>query len=71
MSRSLALRCIPCVVALLLVDELDLVVSISGKTVTNEFKVNKPPITPLLRVSKRSTLDFSCIAFDNILVISE
>lgn len=34
-----------------LVEELDLVVSISGKTVTNEFRVNRPPITPLLRVS--------------------
>ena len=56
---------------MLLVDDFVLVVSISGKTVTNEFNVKRPPMTPLLSVSKRNTLDFSCIAFDYILVISE
>ena len=61
---------IPCVVALLPVDELDLVVSISGKTVTNEFNVNRPPITPLLSVSKGPS-DFSILVCDDILVISE
>ena len=71
MDRRLPWSCIPCVVALLLVDDFVLVVSISGKTVTNEFNVKRPPMTPLLSVSKRNTLDFSCIAFDYILVISE
>jgi hypothetical protein len=67
-SLRIAWSSVPWVVELVLVEELDLVVSISGKTVTNEFKVNKPPMTPLLSVSIRQA------AWDSlydVLVISE
>lgn len=56
--------------AVLLVEELEWVVSISGKTVTNEFRVNRPPITPLSSVSTGMILMLIRVE-DNILVISK
>lgn len=56
--------------AVVLVEELEWVVSISGKTVTNEFRVNRPPITPLSSVSTGIILMLIKVD-DNILVISK